>query len=227
MAGQPEHLLVNVLEPATEIGLISLDDLKIMLDIPAADTSKDEQLQMMIDQNSMMLAQMANRETWAKEKVVETWECVEPVCCPDGSCRIWLTRVPVKKADIESVESPAGYALDPADYDLEERTGQLKIPGGCSTQIIITYTGGYDLPDEAPLPLQQAAGLAVQQFRTQAQQAATGGSGIRMLAHKESRIMYFSPKDMAGGGSSGATTTSSAADTAIKNLISKYTRFWM
>lgn len=227
MTGAPEHLQVNVITPATEVGLISLENLKIMLDIPAADTSKDEQLQMLIDQNSLMLAQMANRETWAKEKVEEVWDCVDMECCPDGSTRIWLTRPPVKMSDIESIESPRGTPIAPSAYELEQRTGRLSFPAGCPGQVVITYTGGYDLPDEAPLPLQQAAGLAVQQFRTQAAQAATGGSGIRLLAHKESRIMYFSPKDMASGGSSGATTTSSAADNAIKNLISKYTRFWI
>jgi hypothetical protein len=78
------------------------------------------------------------------------------------------------------------------------------------------------------LPLQQAVRLAVRQEQTQEAQAATGGSGIRMLAHKDSRIMYFSPKDMAGGatGASGGLSVS-AADKAIENLISKYTRYWI
>jgi hypothetical protein len=226
MAG-PEHLMVNVLEAADDVGLISLEDCKILLGIPASDTTNDAQLQMLIDQNSMVLAEMANRDTWAKEKVIETWECVGPVCCPDGSARIWLTRAPVKKSDIESVESPAGTVLDPAAYDVEERTGQIKFPRGASGQIVITYTGGYELPDEAPLPLHQAAGMLVRSFRTEAAREATVGSGVRMYAHKDSRIMYHSPKDLNGGGSSSSGVTASASETAIKNLLSKYTRYWI
>ena len=53
---------------------------------------------------------------------------------------------------------------------------------------------------------------------------ATGGSGIRMLAHKESRVIYFSPKDMAGG-STGAATGPTVQTTAVKNILSKFTRY--
>lgn len=220
--------LVNVITPATSVGLISLEDAKLLLDIPAGDTSGDVKLQMLIDQNSMMLALQANRDTFAKEKVEERWDCVGPVCCPDGTCKIYLTRFPVKLADIESLESPEGTLIDPSGYRLEQNTGKLVLIAGCSSEILITYTGGYDLPDEAPLPLQQALRLTVRQEQTQEAQAATGGSGIRMLAHKDSRIMYYSPKDMAGG-ATGATggLSVSAADKAIENLISKFARYWI
>jgi hypothetical protein len=221
--------LVNVITPATSVGLISLEDAKLLLDIPAGDTSGDAKLQMLIDQNSMGLAGDANRwKGWGKQKVIERWDCVGPVCCPNGTCKIWLMVAPVKLADIESVESPEGTLIDPSGYRLEENTGKLILIGGCASEILITYTGGYDLPDEAPLELQQALRLRVRQEQTQEAQAATGGSGIRMLAHKDSRIMYFSPKDMAGGstGASGGLSVS-AADKAIENLISKYTRYWI
>jgi hypothetical protein len=219
--------LVNVITAATEVGLISLDDAKILLDISPADTSKDAQLQMLIDQNSMALALQANRETFAKEKVEERWDCVGPVCCPDGTCKIYLTRYPVKFADIETVESPEGNLIDPSRYRLEQLTGKLILIDGCAGEILITYTGGYDLPDEAPLPLQQAVGLMVQASRTTAAQEATVGSGVRMISHKDSRIMYFSPKDLAGGSTGTGGTTLSASATTVKNLISKYTRLWI
>jgi hypothetical protein len=219
--------LVNVITPATSVGLISLDDAKLLLDIPASDTSGDVKLQMLIDQNSMMLAEQANRlQGWGKQKVIERWDCVGPVCCPNGACKIWLMVPPVKHIDIENIESPEGTVIDPASIRLEELTGKLIFPSGCASEILITYTGGYVLPDEAPLPLQQALRLAVRQDQTQAAQAATGGAGIRMLAHKDSRIMYFSPKDMAGASATGGLSVS-AADNAIKNLISKYTRYWI
>jgi hypothetical protein len=218
---------VNVLEEATNVGLISIDDAKILLGIGVGDTSTDPQLQMLIDQNSMVLATMANRDTFAKEKVEEIWRCVAPVCCPDGTCQVYLTRYPVKLDDIELVETPIGTLVDPVDYALEENTGQLILPGGCSSTIRVVYSGGYELPDEAPLPLQQAAGLMVQKFRTEATQASTGGSGIRMIAHKDSHIMYYSPKDMAAGGGTTGGTTVSATDVAVNRLLQKYTRYWI
>jgi hypothetical protein len=219
--------LVNVITPATDVGLISLADAKILLGIPAADTSTDAQLQMLIDQNSMMLALQANRDTFAKEKVEERWDCVAPVCCPDGTCKVYLTRYPVKLADIESVESPEGTLIDPSGYRLEQNTGKLILIDGCSSEVVVIYTGGYDLPAEAPLPLQQAAGLMVRAFRSQAAQEATGGAGVRMIAHKDSRVMYYSPKDMAGGTTTTGGTSVSASDAAVKNLIQKYTRYWI
>jgi len=213
---------VNILEPAASHDLITVDDCKILLGIPAGDVSTDAQLQMLISQNSEAIAWDCNR-IFGKEKVEEIWRCVAPVCCPDGTCRIWLTHYPVKAVDIESVESPSGNLV--FDYEIEELTGKLILFGGCSSEIVVTYTGGYVLPDEAPLPLQQVAGLMVRSFRTEAAAAATGGSGIRMLAHKESRVIYFSPKDMAGAAAT--TTGPSIQTTAVKNILSKFTRFYI
>ena len=220
-------IIIKVLEPATEFGLLTLEEAKIMLGIDAADTTGDAQLQMLIDQNSAVIATMCNR-TFAKEKVRETWRCLgEPCDCIDGvsSRRVFLSHWPVKEEDIESVESPRGTALTAYDYEIEERSGKITLYSSTSEPIVITYTGGYDLPDEAPDDLKQAAGMLIRQYRTEAAQAATTGSGIKLLAHKESRIMYFSPKDMAGG-----TTTSSggggssAVNNSVNNLLAHYRR---
>ena len=213
--------IVTILEPAMTHDLISLADCKILLGIDSSDVTGDPQLQMLISQNSEAIAWDCNR-IFAKEKVEEIWQCIYPVCCPDGAYRIWLTHFPVKLDDIESVESPLGKPI--FDYRIEELTGCLTIYEACVDEIIVTYTGGYVLPDDAPLPLQQVAGLMVRGFRTEAAAAATGGSGIRMLAHKESRVIYFSPKDLAGG-SAGAQTGPTMQTTAIKNILSKFTRY--
>lgn len=224
-------ITVEVLTPPDEIGFISLDDAKIMLGIPGGDISQDAQLEMLIDQNSAVLADMLNHYApglgVAKQKVREIWSCVSPVCCPDGTCRVYLLLYPIKKPDIESVESPAGTILDASAYRLEEITGKLTLLNGCSSEIIVTYTGGWDLPEEAPLPLQQATGLMVRSFRTQAAQESTGGAGIRMIAHKESRVMYFSPKDMAGGGTTTTSPSLSGAQNAVNSLIAPYQRLWI
>jgi hypothetical protein len=217
-------IVIRILEPADTHDLISVANCKILLGIPESDTSTDAQMQMLISQNSEAIAMECNR-IFAKEKVEETWRCVAPVCCPDGTCKVWLSHYPVKADDIESVETPIGYPISDTDYVIEEATGKLILFGGCSSEIRIVYTGGFVLPDDAPLPLQQVAGLMVRSFRTEAAAAGTSGSGIRMLAHKESRVIYFSPKDLAGGG--GSSTGPTVQSTALKNMLSKYTRYFV
>ena len=89
--------------------------------------------------------------------------------------------------------------IDPTISGWRKQPARSSLPYGCGSEILITYTGGFDLPDEAPLDLQRAAGLELRQYQTQAAQEATSGAGIRLLQHKDSRIVYFSPRDMAGG----------------------------
>lgn len=214
--------VVKVLEPPEDIALISLADLKTLLVLSPTDTSHDAQLEMLIDQNSAAIASECNR-VLAREKVRETWRCVAPVCCPDGMCRIWLTRFPVLEADIESVETPAGSIIDPSGYELEEDTGKLTLLNGCSSDVVITYTGGYDLPGEAPPDLQQLTAMLVREMRNSIARDSTVGSGVRMLGHKESRVIYFAPKDLVPGGSSSGAT--SPLQSATKSILSKYTRY--
>lgn len=219
-------IIIKVLDPADDFALLTIEEAKVLLGIDAADTTGDEQLQMLIDQNSAVIAKMCNR-TLAKEKVRETWRCLgEPCDCIDGasSRRLFLSHWPIKEEDIESVEAPRGAALTAYDYELEEQSGKITLYTATAEPIVVTYTGGYDLPTEAPDDLKQAAGLLIRQYRTEAAQAATSGSGVRMLAHKESRVMYFSPKDMAGGATTAASGGSSPVNTSVNNLLSRYRR---
>lgn len=219
-------IIIKVLEPADDFALLTLEEAKVLLSIDAADTTGDAQLQMLIDQNSAVIAKMCNR-TLAKEKVRETWRCLgEPCDCIDGasSRRLFLSHWPIKEVDIESVESPRGMALTAYDYELEEQSGKITLYTATAEPIVVTYTGGYVLPEEAPDDLKQAAGLLIRQYRTEAAQAATSGSGVRMLAHKESRVMYFSPKDMAGGTTTTTSGGSSPVNASVNNLLSRYRR---
>jgi hypothetical protein len=212
---------VKVLTKADSYALLILDEAKLMMNIPSGDTSGDAYLQMLIDQNSDSIATLCNR-TFAYEEVLETWRCIGPVCCPDGACRIYLTHYPVKEDEIISVETPKGYTLLPEDYEIEEASGKLTVWGGCTGEIVVRYFGGYDLPDDAPDALKQAATVAVQSSKTEAESSAV--SGIRMIAHKESRVMYHNPAQ-ASKSSSGGTT--GAQQAAIKSLLTHYIRIWV
>jgi hypothetical protein len=214
---------IKVLEPPTSNDLMTLEDAKIMLGIGDADTTNDEQLALAISQNSIAISSQCLRRGYGfgKQKVRETHRCVPPQCCPGGVARIWLMLWPVMETDIESVECPAGTVLDPVSYELEEQSGKLTIFSGGGSEIVVTYSGGYDLPDNAPLDLSRAVGITVREARTEA--AAAAVTGIRMISHKSARVMFHSPSQSSGG-STGGSTTSGAAKT-VQNLLVPYTRY--
>jgi hypothetical protein len=208
---------VKVLEPAENYDLLTLEELKTILGISASDTSEDEQLQLWIEQYSDVVATMCNR-VFAKEKVAETWRGDS---MPFDSPRLFLTHYPVADDDIESVESPRGSTLDPAVYEIENGSGKMRLDGAWSEPITVTYTGGYDLPDEAPPALKQATGLLIQGARAEMSRAAV--SGIKSITHRESRVQFMDTNILAKGnlGALGA-----AAET-VNALLYKYMRFYV
>ena len=208
---------VKVLVPADSYALLTLDEAKLILGITPSDTTEDAQLQLWIDQYSDVVATMCNR-VFAKEKVAETWRGDSmPFDCP----RLFLTHYPVADADIESVESPDGSTIDSAVYDVENGSGKLRLNGAWSEPITVTYTGGYDLPDEAPQALKTATGLLIQAARIEMTRNKT--SGVKSISHRESRVMFFDVQQMTG--KSGAGPLAGAADT-VNALLYKYMRFY-
>jgi hypothetical protein len=176
---------VQVLTPATSFDLMTLDEAKLMMGIATSDTSDDEQLQLFIDVNSATVMRMCNR-IFAREEIRESWREL------NGGDRVFLSHWPVAAADLQSVESPAGTLLDPSGYELEETSGKVSIFTGAFVEpVVITYTGGYDLPDDAPLPLKRAVAMLNMQSRLL---ASLGNlAGTRMIAHKEARVAFHDP----------------------------------
>ena len=93
-------VVVKVLTEADSYALLSLDEVKILLDVATDDTSSDAQMQMLIDQNSDTIAVMLNR-VLGKEMVRETWTEL-------GGNRIFVTRWPLLEEDIVSIEAQMG-----------------------------------------------------------------------------------------------------------------------
>ncbi|HEV8466013.1 MAG TPA: hypothetical protein VGQ63_13555 [Pseudolabrys sp.] len=207
-------ITVKVLEEAASIDLCTLDEMKMMLGIATTITTDDEALAMWITQYSDVIATMCNR-VFAKEKVTETWRGDAP---PYENYRIYLTHYPVADDDLEAV-TVSGTLVDPVDYELENRTGKLTLRG-CYDPIVVTYTGGYDLPDEAPEALKQALALLVQAGRTHLARAMT--SGIRSISHRESRVMFF---DALAGGVKSANSPLAVAGETVDALLYHYMRF--
>jgi hypothetical protein len=210
---------VNVLEPATSFDFLTVDEAKILLGLSPSDTSQDAQLAMLISIYSANVAEMCNR-TFAREKVRETWRELF-----DG--RVFLTHWPVKLDDIESVTS-AGGGYENDQYELETTSGKLSnvlLYSAESTpwaqSVDVTYTGGFDLPTEAPLPLKQATAILMREERMRNQQAQV--AGIRQITHKSSRIVFFDPNAVlvktAGAKSPGMQ--------AAEALLKQYMRLWV
>jgi hypothetical protein len=214
---------VKVLDAATSFDFLTLAEVKILLGISASDTSQDPLLSMLITTYSTYVAELCNR-TFAKERVTETWREVY-----DG--RVFLTHWPVKESDIEDVVPGGDPSFYPAGvYELEEQSGKLSNVALYEAEstawrqsVIVTYTGGFVLPDEAPLPLKQAVAILIREERMRNQQAQA--AGIRQITHKESRIVFFDPNAIiAKLASSGGR---SAGLQAAENLLKQYTRWWV
>lgn len=203
---------VEVVTEAKDLSLITTRDAKLGLNMVT--TTSDDQIELMIKWASDEIAKMCNR-VLAQETVIET------ILEGEGT-RIWLTHYPVK--EITEI-SENGTVLTPVvDYNLEKGTGKLYRAGGAFWVMptVIKYTGGYDLPQKAPPALASAVLLVTRE----AFHAATkGDASIRMITHKQSRVMFFDPNAANAKAASGAASAGTAARRAISDLLKRYTRF--
>jgi hypothetical protein len=192
--------IITVLTPAVNFDLMTLDEAKLLMGMSTTDTSDDAQLSLFVDMNSATVMRLCNR-IFAREEVREEWRKL------NGGHRIFPSHWPIKQADIESVESPMGTVLDPSAYELEEQSGKIEIFSACAwtEPVVVTYWGGYELPDEAPMPLKRAVALLNLQSRLLASLGTI--AGIRTLSHKEARVQFHDPSRIlaAAMGQAGST----------------------
>ena len=232
--------VIQVLTAATESDLMTLDEAKLLQGLSLTDSSGDAQLELFTSINSAMVARLCNR-TFAREEVREEWRELgcnlpypgyyfpdPPVAYYSGTSyrsdatRLFLSHWPVHPADVESVESPMGAVVDPSTYEIEEASGKLIAVAGTIFQepTVVTYWGGYRLPEESPLPLKQACSLLNVQSKLLATIGALGG--MRLLSHKSARVAFHDPLKMleAAMGGKGSPT-----EMQVMNLLFHYMRF--
>jgi hypothetical protein len=197
-------IIIKIIEPADTFDLLSLEEFKTMVGIPPTNTTQDEEIAMLITRFSDVVSRTCNR-VFARETLSETWRCLQ-------SRRVFLSHWPAKIDDIATVECPRGTIIPTSDWEFEERSGKLELFGARDEPIVVTYTGGYDLPDEAPPALKQATELMIREQQTL--NARLGAGGMRMLSHKDARVMFFDPlsinKGAQGGGMSAALSSANA-----------------
>jgi hypothetical protein len=177
------HSVLEILEESTASAgpdLISLDDLKLALGI--TDDSEDAALQAAITMQSRIIADYCNRRFGFAE-VLETFtfDRYETMLTRQA---LTLSLYPV----VDVIELSSAGATS-GDYDLDPASGRLWFANYWANPISVVYTGGYDLPEQAPARLQQAVIQAVNEGRT----TGSRDPSIREVQHGDTRIGYFTP----------------------------------
>lgn len=206
---------LTVVTPAQNVSLVSLYEAKLALNLQSStDETIDDQLEMLIEWASAEIAALCNR-TFARETVVETFSSNEGYYN-----RLYLSRYPIKT--ISSIDEDGETLAVDVDYRLDKASGLLtRIDSAWVAPISISYTGGYELPNDAPKALRQAALLMT---RESYNAISRGDSSIRQISHKDSRITYFDPSSKSDSSSSGG---GSPARRAVGDLLKHFTRFWV
>jgi hypothetical protein len=215
--------IVNVITPAAAPDLLSLDEAKLLLNIPGSDTSKDALIAELITNTSDVLAVLTNR-VFVKEKVQECFFGID-----DCEKSLYFSRWPVKFSDITSMSDTYGNnLLQTTDWILQELSGTLfKAPPASPWQgtVVAVYSGGYIAPDEVPPALKHAA-LAILRDGYYASIRGALLAGVRMIAHKHARVMYYPPGPY-GAFSGSGTAATPQTQRAIDALLYRYVRHFM
>jgi len=173
------YSIFEILEEATDSAgpdLISLDDLKLALGIEG--TTEDAALQAMITFQSRIIAEYCHRR-FGRAEALETFTFDRGETMP---ARMALTLSLYPVVDVLDITGAGASGFDPA-------SGRVWVDGwyGSTGSVAITYSGGYDLPEEAPARLQKAVIEAVREGRT----SGTRDPSIREVQHGDTRISYF------------------------------------
>lgn len=205
---------IKILTPAASYELLSLAEAKAALGIGLTTPVQDALINAYVENYSGMISMLTGR-VFAREKVRERfWNFDTP--------RIYLSHYPVKEADIESVMS-GGVLV--TDYLLEEESGKLTRSPWRSLwrePVEVVYTGGYQLPDAGPTALKQAVILNMQDKFTSS--GALRESGVRMISHKETRVMFYQAGSLSGAA---AGKGGGATQNATNALIGRFMRHWV
>jgi len=176
------HSILEILDEATDSAgpdLISLADLKLALDI--TDSSEDATLQAAITFQSRIIAEYCDRR-FGRAEVLETFT-FDPGEYMLTRQALTLSLYPV--AEILEISSAGATA---ADYQFDPASGRVwGVWGAWSGTVAVVYSGGYDLPEEAPARLQKAVIEAVREGQT----SGARDPSIREVQHGDTRISYF------------------------------------
>ncbi len=210
--------VVSVTTPAKAHNLVTPYEVKVGLKISTSDDTYDEMIEMLIDQASQEIATICNR-VFAKETVVETLRDI-----PEDRVELFMSRYPITK--VNSVTENGTALTEGTDYEMEAVTGRLiRLDSVWTEPVIVDYVGGYECPFDVPDDLRRAAMMYT---REAYYQVIRGDQSVRMISHKESRIIYFDPNTALrglGAGGGGMSMFATPTQRALRNMLNHYTRF--
>lgn len=225
------HSILEILEESTDSAgpdLISLDDLKFALGI--TNNSEDAALQSAITMQSRIIAEYCNRR-FGRAQVIETFTFDR------GEIILQRQALVLSLYPISQIFEISSVGATDADYEFDPESGRLWTGGTWpwwsaapieaawpvpyQAKISVTYSGGYDLPEDAPARLQRAVIECVSSVRTTAA-AGYRDPTIREVQHGDTRISYVSPSFASGAISAGQHLSPSVAD-----LIKPFRRLYI
>src|SRR5262245_1184515 len=209
------HSILEILAEAPESAgpdLISLDDLKLALGI--TDTSEDAALQAAITFQSRIIAAYCNRRFGLAD-------ALETFTFDRGENLLNRQALTLSLYPITEITEVSALGVITVDYEFDPVSGRLWSTNGYwatwgANKIAVTYSGGFDLPEQSPARLQQAVIEAVALGR----QSGTRDPTIREVQIGDTRVSYVSSSFAAG--SSGQHLTASVTD-----LIQPYRRLYV
>ena len=176
--------LFTILGPtAPNYDLTTVDAVNLALGI-TGNTAVDAIMAENITRASRMIGELCDR-TFALLTVSENFR----MSFYDPVRGLNLRQYPVTQFDSITV---GGSAIDAAGYELDMEAGLLwLVSGGWSYghwcgEVVVQYSGGFDLPDEAPALLSQACieTLRAQRF------AATRDPSVRSTTHVDTTVTF-------------------------------------
>jgi len=205
-----------------EQDLITLEDAKTELGVTG--TSQDAAISSRITRASKVIAEHCNRQ-FALASAEETFvfhghhAFYHHHGVPQEHALI-LTLYPI--VEIASI-SLDGLDLDASAFDVQPEEGMIRLIdcGRWHGRVIVTYTGGYDLPDDAPGALQSACIELVRQYSNAASSASSAGaSGIRSVTHGDETVTF----DNSSSSSSSSSSSRTGFSQALIDLLAPFRR---
>jgi hypothetical protein len=156
---------VKILTPASSSALTTLANVKQSLAIADSDTSSDAFLTSLINRASTTLANFCGWPgSFGSMTIQETFHIERFECAPRSHRPIILSYLPTS---ITSVTENGNSLTQDTDYVLDGSTITRTLSSVLThwlpcVSIVVTYTAGYDLPDNVPADLEGAALAMIQ-----------------------------------------------------------------
>jgi hypothetical protein len=203
-------------DPSDELSLdlVLLETVKTALGITG--TAEDAALAASITRASSVISEVCDRRfgfaTAEETFIFDYGECLRP-----------RTPLPLSLYPVAAIDSILQDGLEATEYDLRSSAGLIWFIDwslSWGTRIVVSYSGGYHLPDGAPGALQQACIQLVSQYRNAGSSSSlAAASGIRSVTHGDATVIYDNSQ-----ASSTSTGNSGGVPQIVLDLLGPFKR---